>query len=396
MSFKTSLQPKHIAWILFTMNTILISSIDIYVPAAPYLTRLFGVEESIMKLTFLVNPLLSSLTGIPFGRYSDKIGRRPFIILGISFYLIGSLLCATAPNIQFFFLGRCIQAMGIGGLSVLSGALLADIFTGTTLARYMGILSSLYPIVFAVAPLIGAEILTHLGWRYIFMTNFIAMGLLASVICFMIPETTHKAKAAAKPVEGVAGMRTLLLSRSALLSVMVHAMPICFGFLFTVNSPFIYIDTFLMKPTEYAYIQMIPVLTQFIGAYIYKSIVERVGIARCLKFGLLTTATFILVASLTLIGWMTENPYLFIMIIAIFFLGSTFIISPAATLILDRNRGNKGLTMSYIALMRNITISLIVGITSILHDKDLSFILGSLLSVAMVAALLIRTQLKKI
>ncbi|AIK96136.1 MFS transporter [Candidatus Odyssella acanthamoebae] len=389
------LLPKHIAWTVFAMNVILISSIDIYIPAAPYLSHLFEVEDSIMKLTFLINPLLSSLMGIPFGRYSDKVGRRPFIIAGTCLYIIGSLLCTVAPGIEIFFVGRCLQAMGTGGLSVLSGALLADIFAGATLARYMGILASIYPLVFALAPIIGAEILTHFGWRYIFSINLIAMVCMAVFMWTILPETNRQTKLSSKPAEGMAGMRTLLFSGTAFLLVMIHAMPICFNGIFTVNSPFIYIDNFLMTPTEFAYIQAIPVSTQFIGAFIYKSIVERIGLASSLKFGLVTTITFILVSVCMMSGFIQPDPYLIISIISIFSLGSTFLISSAATLILDKNPGNKGLTMSYISFMRNMAISIGVGVISTFHYETITPIIGCMIAAAALEAILVRAQLRK-
>ncbi|WP_010299251.1 MFS transporter [Candidatus Odyssella thessalonicensis] len=389
-----TLTPKHIAWLIFSLNIILISSIDIYIPAAPYLAKLFGVEDSIMKLTFLVNPFLSSIMGIPFGRYSDRIGRRPFVMVGIGMYIIGALLCTIAPGIEVFFAGRCLQAMGTGGLSVLSGALLADIFAGATLARYMGILASLYPIVFALAPILGAEILTYLGWRYIFATNLIAMILMAMIIWPSLPETNDKAKVAAAPTQGVAGMRMLLMSGTALILVMIHALPICFNGIFTVNSPFIYIDTFLFTPTQYAYIQAVPVSLQFIGALTYKSIVERLGLATCLKVGLMTTLAFIIAAGLMMIGVIKEDPYLIIGIISTFSFGSTFMISSAATLILDMNPGNKGLTMSYIALMRNLALSLIVGLLSSTHYDSISPVIGFMVLSAVAASVLVRLQLR--
>lgn len=389
------LSSKHIAWSIFVMNVILISSIDIYIPAAPYLAYLFGVEDSIMKLTFLVSPLLSSVMGIPFGRYSDKIGRRPFIIAGISLYILGTLLCTIAPGIEVFFAGRCFQAMGNGGLSVLSGAILADIFAGATLARYMGILASLYPIVFALAPILGAKILDNLGWRYIFLTNLTAISLMGIFAWFKIQETNIRTKSSGQPIKGVASMRTLLCSGPAFLLVMIHAMPICLNGAFTVNSPFIYIDIFLMSPTEFAYIQALPVTTQFIGAFIYKSIIERIGIANSLKFGLVTTSAFILVASCMISGLISHNPYLIIAIISIFSLGSTFLISSAATLVLDHNPGNKGLTMSYISFMRNLAMSIIVGIISSFHYETIIPVIGCMLAIAIVEIFIVRVQLRK-
>ncbi len=387
--------PKHIAWLIFLMNIIVISSIDIYIPAAPYLGHVFDVTDSAMKLTFLASPFFSSFGGIPFGRFSDRFGRRRFLFAGMGLYIIGSALCMTAHNIEMFFMGRCIQSLGTGGLSVLSGAILADIFTGATLARYMGIFASIYPIVFALAPILGAEILERFGWRYIFALITFGMVFISFLFYFLVPETNSVADLKKTDKSGVAGMRTLLTSLPIFLLVSIHSLPISFNGIFTVNSPFIYIDTFMMTPREYSYLQAMPVATQFIGAYIYKSIVERIGLLASLKFGMVTSLIFVVVASLMAFDFIPDNPYLIIAVVSTFSFGSTFMISSASTMILDSNPGNKGLTMSYISLMRNLFMSVIVGLTSSLSYRDVNPILMYLIVTALIQALLIRRQVKK-
>ena len=387
--------PKHIAWIIFLMNIVVISSIDIYIPAAPYLGHVFGVTDAAMKLTFLASPFLSSFAGIPFGRFSDRIGRRKFLFAGMSFYVAGSALCMLANGIEMFFVGRCIQSLGTGGLSVLSGAILADIFTGATLARYMGILASIYPIVFALAPILGAEILERFGWRYIFALITIGMALVSFLFVFFVPETNPVKDMKKTNATGVAGMRTLIMSLPVFLLVSIHSLPISFNGIFTVNSPFIYIDTFLMTPREFSYLQALPVATQFVGAFIYKSIVERIGLNASFRFGMITSLCFVFVASLMAFDFIPDDPYLIIAVVSTFSFGSTFMISSAATMILDNNPGNKGLTMSYISLMRNLFMSVIVGLTSSMSYREINPILMYLIVTAAVQALLIRTQLRK-
>ena len=386
--------PKHIAWFIFLMCTIVISSIDIYIPAAPYMGHVFGVSDSAMKLTFLASPLLSSFGGIPFGRFSDRFGRRRFLFAGMALYIVGSSLCMLANGVEMFFVGRCIQSLGTGGLSVLSGAILADIFTGATLARYMGIFASIYPIVFALAPILGAEILERFGWRYIFALITVLMFIMTILFYFFVPETNSGNESKGADKSGVAGMRALLTSLPMFLLVSIHSLPISFNGVFTVNSPFIYIDIFMMTPREFSYLQALPVATQFIGAYIYKSIVERIGLLKGLQFGMLTSLLFICVASLMAFDFIPDDPYLIIAVVSTFSFGSTFMISSASTMILDSNPGNKGLTMSYISLMRNLFMSVIVGLTSSLSYREINPILMYLIGTAVVQVFLVRGQLR--
>ena len=389
------ISPKHIARLIFLMNLIVISSIDIYIPAAPYLGHVFEVSEAAMKLTFLASPLFSSFGGIPFGRFSDRFGRRRFLFLGMTLYIVGSGLCMLANGIEMFFIGRCIQSLGTGGLSVLSGAILADIFTGATLARYMGILASLYPVVFALAPIIGAEILERFGWRYIFALITFGMMFISILFYLWVPETNSVPEKKQTDKSGVAGMRTLLTSLPIFLLVSIHSLPISFNGIFTVNSPFIYIDVFMMTPREFSYLQAMPVATQFMGAYIYKSIVERIGLIKSLKFGMVTSIFFVFVAGLMAFDFIPDDPYLIIAVVSIFSLGSTFMISSASTMILDGNPGNKGLTMSYISLMRNLFMIVIIGLTSSLSYREVNPILMYLIATAVIQVLLIHHQVKE-
>lgn len=386
--------PKHIAWLIFLMNIIVISSIDIYIPAAPYLGHVFGVSDAAMKLTFLASPFFSSFGGIPFGRFSDRLGRRRFLFAGMALYTTGSALCMLANGVEMFFVGRCIQSLGTGGLSVLSGAILADIFTGATLARYMGIFASIYPIVFAFAPIVGAEILERFGWRYIFALITCGMMFISVLFYLWVPETNSVTDTKKADKSGVAGMRTLLTSLPIFLLVSIHSLPISFNGIFTVNSPFIYIDVFMMTPREFSYLQALPVATQFIGAYIYKSIVERIGLLQGLRFGMMTSVLFVVVASLMAFDVIPDDPYLIIAVVSTFSFGSTFMISSASTMILDSNPGNKGLTMSYISLMRNLFMSVIVGVTSSLSYREINPILMYLILTALVQAFLVRGQVR--
>ncbi len=388
------ISPKHIAWLIFLMNIIIISSIDIYIPAAPYLGHVFGVTDAAMKLTFLASPFFSSFGGIPFGRFSDRFGRRRFLFAGMALYTLGSSMCMLANGIEMFFVGRCIQSLGTGGLSVLSGAILADIFTGATLARYMGIFASIYPIVFALAPIVGAEILERFGWRYIFSLITFSMIFMSFLFYLWVPETNSVNQTKKSDKSAVAGMRSLLTSLPIFLLVTIHSLPISFNGIFTVNSPFIYIDVFMMTPREFSYLQALPVATQFIGAYIYKSIVERIGLLKGLQFGMMTSILFVFVASLMAFDFIPDDPYLIIAVVATFSFGSTFMISSASTMILDSNPGNKGLTMSYISLMRNLFMSVIVGVTSSLSYREINPILMYLIGTALIQAVLVRGQLR--
>ena len=61
--------------------------------------------------------LLSSCCSTPlYGRFSDILGRRGALLLGLSFFVLGTLLCGTAPSMSVLLAARVIVGMGGGGL----------------------------------------------------------------------------------------------------------------------------------------------------------------------------------------------------------------------------------------------------------------------------------------
>ena len=382
------MSPHYIAWISFTMTIGAIAALDLYLPAAPFLASYFGVEDITLKYTFIVNPLVGCFSGIPFGYYSDQWGRKPLIILAISLFLGGTLLCGLSTQINFFFIGRILQALGSGGILVLNGALLADIFSGTTLARYLGIYGSFFPLVFAIAPIVGAFILNYVQWRAIFFFNFLLMALSFFLVIFYIPETLKKEKNQLK-ANFLNQLKNVINTPHLFVLLAIHALPICLGAMFTVNSSFLYINIFLFSPLAYSLAQCIPVAGQFVGAQLYKTLVSTLGIKNSLKVGGATTLVFMVTSSALLMGILSLNPYTLVIAITILSVGANFLISSAATLLLDGKTTHKGTLMSLLSLSRNLLISFILIFSFFFSQNDPAALLYCMIFVSAIQGFLV-------
>jgi DHA1 family bicyclomycin/chloramphenicol resistance-like MFS transporter len=383
---------NNIVFLLFAMAVVLISSLDIYIPISPQLAEVFSVSESIMKLTFLVGPFASGLMGIPVGYLSDRYGRRPLLLLGFLFYLTGTSFCAFSSSIDTFFIGRVLQSTGAGGLLVLSSTILSDLFTGPVLARYMGLYALLFPFAFATAPIVGAYAYSWFGWQANFYALLLAIAPVAILLAFFLPETRKEQnKGAIIPL-----LKELSGSKWVLSLSLTHAVPITICAIFTINGAFLYSNLFEFDPISFSVVQAIPVSVQCVGTLIYRRVVRDIGLKNALKMGSWVAVTYA-VMCLLMIFEVFHGPWVTVSTLCMFTLGITFIITSAATLLLDSSEKNKGLTASFLNLVRNIVITIVLMGASFLSNDSIVPIFSAMFLISLITLVLIsivRQELK--
>lgn len=151
-------------------NTILAS-------ALPTIGREFG---DVHNLPWLVTAYLISNTAITalYGKISDIRGRRVTLLIAISLYMAGSIVCALAPNMVVLILGRVLHGLGGGGLTSTGMVVLGDIAAPKERGKYYGYFSATYTTAGACGPALGGFIAEYLHWSVIFWMN-IPLGLIA-------------------------------------------------------------------------------------------------------------------------------------------------------------------------------------------------------------------------
>lgn len=383
MTFDTKRQ-NYIVPLLLAMTAVLISSLDIYIPVSPQLADIFSVNENIMKLTFLVGPLASALIGIPVGFLSDRLGRRPLLLCGLLLYIIGTFTCSISDSITYFFIGRFVQSLGVGGLLVLSSTILSDLFTGVTLARYMGLYALLFPLAFAIAPIVGAHTYTWFGWQAIFWTLLSCITPIATLLFFFLPETRRDSNNGSILVL----LKKLTSSKLVVSLALTHAVPITIGAIFTANGTFLYQNIFHFDPISFSIVQAVPVAIQCLGTWVYRKVVPEAGLKKTLSIGSWVAATYCATCLLMIFN-VLSGPWITVAAVSLFTLGGTFIITSAATLLLDSTENNKGLTASFLNLVRNMVIAGVITATSFLPTDSVAPIFGAMLVISLTTIYLI-------
>ena len=116
------------------------------------------------------------------GASADYYGRRPMILTALAIFIIGSLLCALAPNIETLTATRVLQGFGGGGLMTLSQALVGETVPPRERGRYQGFLAGVSVASSTFWTGRGRLLTEAFGWRSIFLVN-LPLGLICIVWC---------------------------------------------------------------------------------------------------------------------------------------------------------------------------------------------------------------------
>ncbi|KAH0434177.1 hypothetical protein CcaCcLH18_05501 [Colletotrichum camelliae] len=119
-----------------------------------------------------------------WGSVADLWGRKPIILLALTIFLVGSLLCALAPHMDALIAGRAVQGVGASGMGVMVNTIICDMFSLRDRGLYLAITSIIWAIGSAVGPVLGGVFATRLDWRWCFWIN-LPIGGVVFIVLFL-------------------------------------------------------------------------------------------------------------------------------------------------------------------------------------------------------------------
>ena len=138
--------------------------------------------------------LVSSTVLVPVsGKLGDMFGRKPFMLVGMVGFMVGSWLCGFAQNMPELIAFRAVQGAFGGILFANTFTVLADIFDVQQRVRMQGIFGAVFGLSSVIGPTVGGYITDNLGWRWVFYVN-VPVGILAvAVVAAALPYVRSKA-----------------------------------------------------------------------------------------------------------------------------------------------------------------------------------------------------------
>jgi DHA1 family bicyclomycin/chloramphenicol resistance-like MFS transporter len=302
---------------------------DMFLPSVPVIAQSFGAPSGAAQssvTTYLAGLAVGQLA---WGPVSDRYGRKPVLLAGLSLFLISSACAIAADSVLEVAALRFSQGAGMSSGPVVARSIVRDLYAHEQAAHLLGRMMAVFGIVPVAAPLVGGQAVAAGGWPAVFgVFAAIALFLLAAV-AFGLRETAPAERPSIAPAR-IAGSYALLFADARFRASLATMLPAQMGIIaFVSSSSLAMVQAFHLSPTGFSLLFAAIMLGQITGGITGSHLVAKLGIGRMVRLGAaLALAGGVLLAGLALAGMPHWSAVVLPMIL--YLLGCSFMI-PNAT-----------------------------------------------------------------
>ncbi len=372
-----------LVYVLASLAALAPFAIDTYLPAFHAMRDSLATSDLHIQqsLTFYLLPY-AAMT-LWHGAISDEIGRIATIKWGLSIFVLASIGCAFAPNVETLWFFRALQGASGGAGNTVARAMVRDLFEGAQAQRVMATIQMLFGIAPAVAPIIGG-VLLGFHWQaiFIFLAIYAAISLWAAVT--FLPETMPPEKrlklssknvlASYKTIFGDAEFAKLCIASGANFSAF---------FVYVLGSPIFLGKLLGLTPQQYGYLFIPTVTGMVLGSYLARRAAGKYAARKVIKTAYIWMGVVVLL-NVAVCYWLPAKPIYNILPVALFNVGMALAMPILSLASLDRHPRIRGTAASGQAFIQMILSTVSAGLV-------VPLVWGSVLglAVAMLAYLLL-------
>ncbi|WP_088189633.1 multidrug effflux MFS transporter [Desulfosporosinus sp. FKA] len=343
-------------------------SMDVYLPALPTMTEYFRSSQSIINLTLIMFFIFFGFGTLFWGPLSDKHGRKPIVLIGLSIYTVASFLCSLSSSVYLLIAFRALQAFGGGAASSVATALVKDVYSGRKRESVLAVVQSMVVISPAVAPVVGSFLLNVTSWRGVFVAQAL-IGISALAGSLALQETIVE-KSSASVMRTIGRLGVVLKNMrftSLLLIFSTMSIP---ALAFITASSYIYQENFHLSSQVYSYYFAFNALGMLFGPLIYirlSNYYKRTTIINtCFALTIISGLLISLVGS--------YSPLLFAVTLVLSTVSGSAMRPPSAFLMLEQQQGDTGSVSSLMGSFATVMGSVGMGIVSLSSNNQIAVI----------------------
>lgn len=271
---------------------------NMFLPSLPKMAEYFDADYGLIQLSVAVYLGVNAVFQIFIGPVSDKLGRRPVILGGITIFLIATLGCIFATNVWVFLAFRMMQATIVTAM-VLSRAVVRDMVPQDQAASMIGYVTMGMSVAPMIGPAIGGVLDQAFGWQANFWAFFACGILLLALVWHDLGETAAKSSLSLGQQFGE--YPELLKSQRFWGYALSSAFSSGAFFAYLGGAPFVGSVVFSLPPAMLGLYFGAPALGYFMGNFISGRYSVRIGVNRMVLWGALINGVGIAM-SLALFG----------------------------------------------------------------------------------------------
>ncbi len=254
---------------------------DLYLPALPALTHSLGAPVAQAQLTLSALLLAFGLSQLVWGPLSDRFGRRPTLLVGLSLYTLASIGSALAPTMDLLVVWRTLQGAAMGAVVVGARAIVRDLYAPLAGARAMSRALTGLGLVACLSPPLGALLSSWFGWRAALLALTVFSMATLALVALRMPETLARRNPQA--LQPATLVRTWLeVLRNPTFWAFSLLTTASYGGLFTflASSSFVFIEVLGLTRTQYSFVLFFGALSYFGGTFACRAVLTRYGLRR--------------------------------------------------------------------------------------------------------------------
>jgi len=300
-------------------------SMDMYLPSLPDISHTLNAPVLHVQLTISSYLFGFAVGQIFYGPISDRLGRRPVLLVALVLYAAATVACASAQSIHELIAARFIQALGGAGSIVLARAVVRDIYSGARAGRELSIMGSITAFAPIIAPTIGGVLQTLFGWRAVFILLVIFAVVSLAVAARLLPETLKERSSETISLSSMGRLYGSVLTHRGFLANLGILTTTFIGlFAWVSGAPIVMQgEVYGLSPLVFGVIFAMGAAGYMLGTFIAARIVMRLGLDRTMGIGCATLAIGgLIMAAVVALGF--TNVFWFVGAMTIYLAGLGF------------------------------------------------------------------------
>ena len=157
--------------------------------ASPGIAAEWGIDRAALGLVLAMELIGMAVGSIFLGGVTDRIGRRPMILLCLVVMSSGMFLATTTNDIVTLSIWRVFTGLGIGGMLAATNATAAEYSNKKSRNLSVSLMAIGYPVGAVLGGMVVAQLLQSNDWRSVFHFGAIVSAAFIPIVWFLLPET---------------------------------------------------------------------------------------------------------------------------------------------------------------------------------------------------------------